>query len=288
MRQQDGRGARRHREGERVAEAIGEKELGDRVANVVLGEAEERFGIELVGEREVGVGVHRALRPAGRAGGVEPEADVVAHRRRGDGFGPGAGKQILEAGMAVRLLAGHDDMLEIFAGADRLGKFGIELFGHDQEPRAAVVEHEAVIVLGQQRVDRHRHHAGLDRAEKGGRPVDRIDETEERALLAAHAERAQHVAEALDPFSETAVGPAPALIDIGDLAGPAGVEIALENIGARSCTRAAIASPVALPARFAGAMFIAAFPSSMPHYADGGPCRNPLVVRLFAVTTNQH
>ena len=39
------------------------------------------------------------------------------------------------------------------------------------------------------------------------------------------------MAEALDPFSETAVVPAAALVDIGDLAGPAGVEIALENIG---------------------------------------------------------
>ena len=78
--------------------------------------------------------------------------------------------------MAVRLLAGDDDVVEALAGADRLGEFGIELLGHDQEPRATVVEHETVIVFGEQRVDRHRHHAGFDRAEKSSRRVDRIDE----------------------------------------------------------------------------------------------------------------
>ena len=53
----------------------------------------------------------------------------------------------------------------------------------------------------------------------------------QNALLAPHVERAQRVAETLDAVGECAVGPAAALIDEGDLVGPAGIEIALENIG---------------------------------------------------------
>ena len=175
--------------------------------------------------------MHGALGLAGRAGGVEPEAYFIAHRRRGHRLAAGAGKQILEARMAVRLLAGHDHMREVFAGADQPGEFRVKLFGNDQEPRPAVGEHEAVIVLGHERVDRHRDHAGLDRAEEGGRPVDAVEEAHEDALLAADAERAQHVAEALDALGEIAVGPAAARIDKGQFCGTAGIEIALENVG---------------------------------------------------------
>ena len=143
----------------------------------------------------------------------------------------GAGKQILEARMAVPVVAGHDDMGEVLARPDQIGEFRQQLFGHDQQPGPAVVEHEAVIVLGHQRVDRHRHDARLDRAEEGGRPIDGVEQADEDALLAADAERAQHVAEALDALGKLAIGPAAARIDKGEFAGAAGIEIALENIG---------------------------------------------------------
>ena len=80
---------------------------------------------------------------------------------------------------------------------ERLSEFGIELLGHDQKPGAAILKHEAVIVFGQKRVDWHRHHAGLDGAEKSGGPVDGVEETQEHALLAAKPERAKHVTESV-------------------------------------------------------------------------------------------
>ena len=61
------------------------------------------------------------------------------------------------------------------AWAERLAEFRLELLGHDRQPRPAVLEHEAVVVLGQQRIDRDRHHACLDRAKESGRPVDSIE-----------------------------------------------------------------------------------------------------------------
>ena len=109
--------------------------------------------------------------------------------------------------------------------------FGKSASDTTRTPRAAVFEHEPVIVRGQQRVDRHGYDSGLDGAEKRGRPVDAVRQTDQHALLAAHAEPAQHVAEAVDAFGERAVGPALALVDIDKPAGSAGVEIAPENVG---------------------------------------------------------
>ena len=122
-------------------------------------------------------------------------------------------------------------MGEMFAGFDRLGEFGQQLLGHDQEPRPRILEHELVIVLGEQRVDRHRDDAGLDGAEERGRPVDGVGEAHQHALFAAHVERAQHVTEALDARRQRRVAVAAAMIDIGDFLAAPGVEIALENVG---------------------------------------------------------
>ena len=131
----------------------------------------------------------------------------------------------------MRVVAGDDDMFEVIAVPDRVGEFGVERFGDDQQPRPRILEHEAVIGLGHQRVDRNRDDAGLDGAEKSGRPIDGVEEADQNALLAADAERAQHMAEALDPLGKLGIGVLAAVIDIGEFVAAAGVEIALEDIG---------------------------------------------------------
>ena len=55
--------------------------------------------------------------------------------------------------------------------------------------RAAVREHVGVVVGGQQRVDRDRHDAGVERAEERHRPVDGVVQAKQHALLAAQAQR---------------------------------------------------------------------------------------------------
>ena len=233
-RQQHGGGARRHRKGQRIAEPVGEEQLGHRIADVAVLDAEDGPGIKLIGELEIGMGVHGSLGLAGRAGGVEPKAHVVARGRRGHGFGFGGGEQIVEALVTVRRLAGHDDVGEIsgdISRGDGALEFWQQLRGDDQQPGAGILQHEAVIVFAHQRVDRHRDHAGLDGAEKSGRPIDSVEEADQNALLAADAERAQHMAEALDPAGEVGIAVAAARIDEGGLAAAAGVEIALEDIG---------------------------------------------------------
>lgn len=187
--------------------------------------------------------------------------------------------------MAVGVVAGDDDVGELGGAARRLRESGIELRRDDREPGAAVGEHEAVIVRGQKRVDRHGDDAGLDGAEKGGGPVDRVVEAEQDALLAADAERTQHVTETFDALGKLPVSAAAAVVDIGELAGAAGVEIAFENVGGEVVVaRHAVsgrARPQArlsdghcrvvlpVPQAFAGGGGLAAHdPPTGAHYAD--------------------
>ncbi len=71
----------------------------------------------------------------------------------------------------------------------------------------------------------------LRHAEKRGRPVDRVGEREQHALLALDAEGAQHRAEPRHPVGELAIGQHATRIDIGGLVGAAGIKIALQHIG---------------------------------------------------------
>ena len=222
--------AGRQRKAHGVAEAIGEEQLRHRIDDVVLGEADHRRAIEVVGQPRRGMHMHRALGLAGRARGVEPEADVVAGGRRREVRPLGRLQRVLEQRVAVALLPRHDHVFEVRARSDQAGEARIKLLGHDQKPGAAVVEHEPVIGLAQQRVHGNGDDASLDGAEKRGRPVDGVEEADQDALLARDAERAQQLAEPRDAVGELPIGPAPARIDIGGLAGAPGGEIAGENV----------------------------------------------------------
>ena len=91
----------------------------------------------------------------------------------------------------MRFVARNDDVLEVLAGDDRLANLRIEALPTRPESGAAVGQHKAVVVLVEQRVDRHGNDAGLDGAEERGRPVDGVGEADQDALFAADAERAQ-------------------------------------------------------------------------------------------------
>ena len=82
-------GAHAQREGQRIAQAVGEEQLGGGEADVVLGQAEHALAVQLAGPVGVGVRMHRALGAAGGAGRVEPEARVVGARAR-PAWGSGA------------------------------------------------------------------------------------------------------------------------------------------------------------------------------------------------------
>ncbi len=132
--------------------------------------------VEIVGELEVGMHVHRALGPAGRARGVEPEADVVlpwSAPCRPRGWPARSGPR--SRGGRWACSPETTTSCEVGMGFDEAFELRVERLRHHQRPGPAVRQHEAIVVLGHQRVDRNRNDAGLDRAEKRGRPIDGVD-----------------------------------------------------------------------------------------------------------------
>ena len=221
------------RQGKRhgVAEAVGEEQFRHRIADVAFLEARDRRAVEIGGQLEAGVDVHRALRLAGGARSVEPERHVVGDGRRGVILRLVGADNVVEQPVAVWIIAGDDDVLEVRAFLDQLLEFREQRLRHHQAFGPAVGQHEAVIVLGEQSIDRHGDDAGLEAAEKRDRPVDGIEHGHQHALFAADAEATQRRAEARHPVGELAVGQRAARIDIGRLAGAAGGEVALQHIG---------------------------------------------------------
>ena len=66
--------------------------------------------------------------------------------------------------------------------------------------------HVSVLIRGQQRVERHRHDAGADRAEKDSGKVDCVEHDHRDPLFAADAEPAQHVGDPAGLLLQLAVG----------------------------------------------------------------------------------
>ena len=135
--------------------------------------------------------------------------------------------------VAILLGAGDHDMLEIRHAADDVLDDGIERFGHEQHARAAVGEDVGVLIRGQQRVERHRHDAGADRAQEHDREVDRIQHDHRHALFAADAEPAQHVGGAARLALELAIGEPGNSVVEDELVAPALLDVTVEQPGHR-------------------------------------------------------
>ena len=135
--------------------------------------------------------------------------------------------------VAECILAGHHDAFEIRHAADDVLDHGIERLGHEQHARAAVGQHIGILIRRQQRVERHRHDAGADRAEKHDRKIDRVQHDHRHALLAADAEPAQHVGGAAALPLQFAIAEIGDGVGEGELVATALVDIAVEQPGHR-------------------------------------------------------
>ena len=175
--------------------------------------------------------VPHALGHAGRARGVEPERRLL-----GMGFHGGKaialsrkllGKQLV----AERVLAGHHDAFEIGHAADDVLHDRIKRLGDEQHAGAAVGQHIGVLIRGQQGVERHRHDAGADRAEKHDREIDRVEHDHGDPLLAAHAEPAQQIGGAAALPLQVAIAEVGDGVSEGELGAAAFVDVAVEQPG---------------------------------------------------------
>ena len=195
--------------------------------------------VQLGGLDQARVHVHRALRRSGRAGGVEPEADVVAGGRRGlergGGLSPSAScrcrcpcASLPETMTCLRKAGCAQDRRE--ARQQRLRD--------DQRARAAVPQHELVVGRGEQRVGRDRHDAGLDRAEEHARESRWCRDGASRMRSSISRPRpVSALAARFDALGELAVGVAPGVVDVGDLAGAPRADCARSDRRPR-CSRA--------------------------------------------------
>src|SRR5229473_3027739 len=113
-----------------------------------------------------------------------------------------------------------DDRLEILE----------ERLRDEKRPRPAVAQLVFVIGRRQECVHRHRHDAGLDRAEEQRRPVAAIEHGDRNALLACNVERAQGAGGAIDPLGELREGTAAGVVDVGDLPASPGGQVAADQV----------------------------------------------------------
>ncbi len=174
-------GAGRERKGERVAEAVREKELRRGEDDIALLVPEDRLGVELRREDHAGMNVNRALRHAGRAGGIQPEAGIVGRGRCGRKPGFPLRQHLFERGVTLSAAPGDDDVFEERELWNEGRELRQQLLRYDERLRAAVGEHVLVIFRGEQGIHRDRDDARLDRAEKRRGKVDRVGEREQHA-----------------------------------------------------------------------------------------------------------
>ncbi len=117
------RRADRHRKRQRVAQPVREEQFRRGVHDVVLAHPEHVLREQLRGANQAGLHVHGALRLAGRARRVQPEAHVVGPRRRGVGERRRARGQRRERRMRAGVRAariGHDEAARSSSRAARL------------------------------------------------------------------------------------------------------------------------------------------------------------------------
>ena len=172
-----------------------------------------------------------ALRHAGRARRIEPERRLVGMRcRRRKGIAL-AREFVGEFLVAVRVVTGDDDVLEIRHPPDHVFHDRQQRFGNEQDARAAIRQHVGILIRGQKRIERHRHDAGADRAEEHAWKICRVEHDHRDALFAADAEPAQHVGCAAALLLQVAIAEFGDGIGEGEFRPTALVDIAVEQPG---------------------------------------------------------
>ena len=193
---------------ERVAEAEGEVHLRGRERQVVGSQAEDPDADQIGGGHEVAMRVDRGLGQAGRARGVAPVHHVLVDRcgRRqvARGLGHEAGK-----------LGGGEHRAKPGArGADAADGLGDCRLG-DDDPGAAVLEQEGILLAPHERVDRNGDGAELCRRPERRHERRGVVEGEHDALLDAESEPGQGVTGTIRRLGDVGAGDRPAVMTEG-------------------------------------------------------------------------
>ena len=174
-----------------------------------------------------------ALGHAGRPGRIEPERRLLRMGRRGVERVALIREFVGQLLVSERIVAGDHDVLEIGHPPDDILHDRIQRLGHEQDARPTILQHISVLIRRQQRVERHRHDAGPDRAEKHGGKIDRVEHDHGDPLFATDAEPAQHVGCATTLLLQIAIAEFGNRIGEGELGAAALFDIAIEQPGHR-------------------------------------------------------
>ena len=177
--------------------------------------------------------VPHALGHAGRARRIQPERRLVGMGRGGRERIAFACEFVGQFLVTMRVLAGDDDVFEIGHPPDHVLDHRQQRFGNEQHARAAIRQHIGVLIRGQKRIERHRHDAGADRAEKHRRKIDGVEHDHGDPLFAADAEPAQHVGDAAALLLQIAIGQLGHGVGEGEFVAAAFIDIAVEQPGHR-------------------------------------------------------
>ena len=145
------------REGQRIAEAVGEEEFRRREVQIALADAEYALAIELGRLHQARMNVARTFRRAGRARRIEPERRLVGMAVGGVEMSRLAREGLAEVDRArPRLAADDDHMREI--GQFREDRFenGQERAGDAERTGARIRQHVEILLRDEQRVEGNR------------------------------------------------------------------------------------------------------------------------------------
>ena len=159
----------------------------------MFGHLEHAARVALDRVDDVVLEVNRAFRRAGAAGAVQPECRLVLVRVRGVERRARTVDQRFERGQAGERAAGDDEVFQPRQQVHDRQNLADQRFADDGRGRARVVENELVVALPEQRVDRDRDRANLDRAEEARVEGGAVVQEQDDALFGSEAEGAQRV-----------------------------------------------------------------------------------------------
>ena len=172
--------------------------------------------------------VHGALGRAGGAGRIQPEARLV-----GDGLDA---LEVVAAALEQRVerpvasLVRHHHVAQAGQSRRQAVERRQQRAGHEQHAGARVAEHVLVVLGLEQRVDGHRHDAGLDRTQEGHRPVGAVEHAHDDPVLGPQPQAGQRRGKPVHASRKFGIRAHAAVVDEGGFGTPAGAQVALDQV----------------------------------------------------------
>ena len=214
---------------ERVAKSVGEEQACHREAAIIRADLEDVPSECLAADDHVVLQMHGRFRRAGRARRVQPEGDVVLRRRGGVEVGGLLGHQFGQPYLARPRAAGHYELgQEPEAGPNLLDRRR-QLFRHDGDHGAAVVQDVLVVARLEEGIGGNRHCPDFQGAPEGIHEFGAIGEQQQHALLHADADPPERVAAAVGAGKHVAVRDVLAVVPNRDPLGAALPHVAVHE-----------------------------------------------------------